>query len=127
MASGKYSFTVEQGTTTEFEIVWADSAGAPVNLTDYGAKMQIRSDYGSASTLYGFLSSSIDADGTGLNMNGTGGSKPLSSGSIGLVISAASSSAFSFNEARYDLELISGSNVTRLIEGKIRLSKEVTI
>ena len=42
-------------------------------------------------------------------------------------ISAATSSAFTFTEARYDLEMVSGSVVTRLLEGKIKLSKEVTV
>src|SRR6056300_512918 len=80
------------------------------------------------------LSSSLGPCGTGLNMSGSGGlsaSKPLSSGSIGVYISHVSSSALTFTEASYDLEIVSGSGgscpvVTRLIEGKITLSKEVT-
>jgi hypothetical protein len=55
---------------------------------------------------------------------------PKTSGSIGIVISAASSSAFSFSEAYYDLEILSGSApttfVNRILEGKIKLSREVT-
>jgi len=79
------------------------------------------------------LSSSLGPCGTGLNMSGSGGlsaSKPLTSGSIGVYISAASSSALTFTEASYDLEIVSGSGncavVTRLVEGKVTLSKEVT-
>ena len=49
------------------------------------------------------------------------------SGSIGLTISAASSSNFTFEEAKYDLEMVSGSYVTRLLEGKVKLRKEVTV
>jgi hypothetical protein len=41
-------------------------------------------------------------------------------------ISAASSSALNFGEALYDLELVRGNEVTRLLEGKIKLSKNVT-
>jgi hypothetical protein len=33
---------------------------------------------------------------------------------------------FTFDQAAYDLELYSGSFVTRIIEGKVQLSKEVT-
>ena len=47
MASGKYTFIIEQGATTDFEVVWTDSAGDRVDLTNYQARMQIRSDYGS--------------------------------------------------------------------------------
>jgi hypothetical protein len=127
MAAGKYSFIIEQGATTDFEIVWKDSTGTKVNLTNYHARMQIRSNYGSEGTLYASLSSSLSPDGTGLNLSGSSGNNPLSSGSIGIYISAASSSAFNFGEARYDLEMVSGSYVTRLLEGKIKLNKEVTV
>jgi hypothetical protein len=87
--------------------------------------MQIRSDYGG--TLIANLSSSLDSDGTGLNLSGSNGTTPISSGSIGIFISAASSSAFTFSEAKYDLELVQGSTVTRLLEGKVKLSKNVTV
>ena len=36
------------------------------------------------------------------------------------------SSLFNFTEAVYDLEIVSGSIVTRLLEGTVKLSKEVT-
>jgi len=127
MASGKYTFILEQGATTDFEVVWKDSNGSRVDLTPYSGRMQIRSDYGSSGTLYANLSSTLDTDGTGLNFLGSNGSNPLTSGSIGIFISAASSSNFSFSEARYDLEMVSGSYVTRLLQGKIKLSKEVTV
>ncbi len=127
MSAGKYTFIVEQGATTDFEIKWTDVNGSKVDLTGYEARMQIRSDYGSSGTLFAALSSTLESDGSGLNLSGSNGTTPLSSGSIGVFISAATSSAFTFTEARYDLEMVSGSVVTRLLEGKIKLSKEVTV
>ena len=127
MAAGKYTFIIEQGATTDFEVVWTDAAGSRVDLTDYTARMQIRSDYGSSGTLYANLSSTLDSDGTGLSLSGSSNQNPPTSGSIGIFISAASSSNFTFSEARYDLELVSGSYVTRLLQGKVKLSKEVTV
>jgi len=127
MAAGKYTFFIEQGATTDFELVWKDNDGTPVDLTSYVARMQIRTDYGG--DLICSLSSSLDSDGTGLNLSGSNGTTPLTSGSIGIFISATSSSAFTFNEAKYDLELEHKTTgyVTRLIEGKVKLSKEVTV
>ena len=125
MAAGKYSFIIEQGATTDFEIQYKDSSNSAVDLTGYQARMQIRSDYGGTQIIA--LSSSLKEDGTGLNLSGSNGTTALSSGSIGIFISAASSSTFTFNEALYDLELVSGSVVTRLIEGKVKLSKNVTV
>jgi hypothetical protein len=127
MAAGKYSFVIEQGATVNFEIQYKDSNNAPVNLTGYSGKMMIRSGYADANPItYAILSSSLAADGTGLNFSGSNGITPPASGSIGVVISAVSSSNFTFNNALYDLEITSGSIVTRILEGQVSLSKEVT-
>ena len=132
MAAGKYNFTIEQGSTTDFEVVYKDSSDNPIDISGYQARMDLRQSPGS-STSYLTLSSSLGPCGTGLNMSGSGGlsaSKPLSSGSIGVYISHVSSSALSFTDAVYDLELVSGSGhcatVERLLEGSVSLFKEVT-
>lgn len=128
MAAGKYSFVIEQGTTVNFEIQYKDANNIPVDLTDYSARMQLRPTIES-NTVYLTLSSSLNADGTGLNMSGSNGSTPPTSGSIGIYISSCTSSLLTFDTAYYDLEIYSGSNcpiTTRLLEGQIRLSKEVT-
>lgn len=125
MAAGKYSYVIEQGATFQRQFDYLDSNGNPIDLTNYSAKMQIRPEPGST-TLYLTLSSSFTADGSGINLNGLNGTTPRSSGSIGITISAVSSSMLNFNEASYDLELYSGSFVDRLLEGKVKLSKEVT-
>jgi len=127
MAAGKYSFTIEQGSTVNFEIQYKDSAGDPISLANHSGRMQIRSAYADSNpTTYVILSSSLLPDGTGLNFSGSSGTTSPTSGSIGIYISATSSSALTFNEAIYDLEIQSGSVVTRLLEGKVRLSREVT-
>tara|TARA_R110002074_G_scaffold164823_1_gene324640 strand:+ start:310 stop:693 length:384 start_codon:yes stop_codon:yes gene_type:complete len=127
MAAGRYTFIVEQGATTDFEVEWKDKNGAAVDLAGYTGRMQIRSDYGSGGTLYANLTSTTGSDGTGLSLYGSGGVLPLASGSIGIYISATSSSAFTFDEAVYDLEMRKGTEVTRLLSGKVKLSKEVTV
>lgn len=124
MAAGKYSFIIEQGATTNFQINWTDESGSAVDLTGYHARMQLRTDYNSTPLIS--LSSSLKSDNTGINLSGSNFITPLASGSIGVYISAASSSALDFGEALYDLELVRGNEVTRLLEGKIKLSKNVT-
>jgi hypothetical protein len=132
MAAGKYSFTIEQGTTVDFELQYKDSNGVPVNLTGYYGRMMIRSNYADDNpTTYIILSSSRNPDGTGLNFSGSSGTKPPASGSIGIYIAACTSSAFTFTTARYDLEIYSGSGAcpytVRLLEGNVNLSKQVTV
>jgi hypothetical protein len=122
MAAGKYSFVIEQGSTLNFSIVYNDANGQPVDLSTYNAQMQIRQTYSSPPLLT--LSSSLNADGTGLNMSNA------VSGTIGIYIASCTSSLLTFNEALYDLDIISGSNcpiVNRILEGKVKLSKEVTV
>ena len=135
MAAGRYSFVIEQGATTDFEVIYNNSTGTPVDLTGFTARMSIRQSQISTSQLYITLSSSLGPCGTGLNLSGSqtsaGYPHPLSSGSIGIYISAASSSVLNFNEGYYDLELMSGSGdcttVTRLLMGQVKLSNEITI
>ena len=130
MAAGKYSFTIEQGSTVDFEIAYKDSNSDPIDLTLYTARMQIRPSIGS-DVVHMTLSSSLNPCGTGLNMSGSNSTNPPTSGSIGIFISAASSSLLDFNEAVYDLEIASGSgncaNVTRILQGKVKLSKNTTL
>ena len=129
MSAGKYSFTIEQGATLQFEIQYKDCTNSPVDLSTYNGRMQVRPTVGS-SEVYLTLSSTLQSDGTGLNFSGSNGSTPPISGSIGIYISAVTSSNLDFNEAYYDLEIYSGSGaneyVVRLLEGKVKLSKEVT-
>jgi len=125
MPAGKYSFVIEQGATTTFEVQYKDSTNTPVDLSGYGARLQIRPS-AESNTILLSLSSSLQSDGTGLNMSGSNGTTPPTSGSIGVYISAHSSSLLSFGEAAYDLEIHSGATVSRILQGCVKLSKEVT-
>jgi len=131
MAAGLYNFIIEQGATVSFRIDWKDSDNNPIDLTSYQARMHIRNQPG-GNDLYATLSSSLTPCGTGLNLTPTvdGLTYPLSSGSIEVYISARSSSILNFDKAYYDLELVTIEDdcevVTRLLQGKVKLSKEVT-
>ena len=130
MSAGSYPLYIEQGASLDFEVQYIDSNGNPVDLSGYSARMQIRPTV-TSSVVYITLSSSLQPDGTGLNMSGSHSTKPPTSGSIGIFISSCTSSEFNFTSAVYDLEIYTpydgGCNyVTRLIQGPVRLSNEVT-
>jgi hypothetical protein len=127
MPAGKYSLLIEQGATLNLELQYKDSNNTPIDLTGYSGKMQIKNNYAdSATTTYATLSSSLNSDGTGLNFSGSNGTNPPTSGTIGIFISATTASNFNFDTAYYDIEITTGSIVTRLLQGTIALSKQVT-
>lgn len=120
MRAGKYNITVEQGSTFDLKLLYEDSNGDAVDLTGYSAKMQIRPDYADLTdTTYLTLSSSLDVDGSGLIINPT-------SGSLNIFITATKTDLFTFDHAKYDLELYYSSSVTRLLEGNVNIKKSVT-
>jgi hypothetical protein len=125
MRASRYSFIIEEGATFNLQINWTDGNGTPIDLTEYHARMQIRPSIESDIVLLN-LSSSFSEDGSGISLMGGDGNTPPQSGSIGIHISAAASEGLNFTDAYYDLELVNGDVVVRLLEGRVQLSKNVT-
>jgi hypothetical protein len=118
MAAGRLDLTIEQGATFKRTLLLkqGDGASAPaVNLTGYTARMQIRADVDSTTVLIALTTE-----------NGRITITPLD-GRLDLLISATDSAALAFEAGVHDLEIVSsGGEVTRLVQGKAKLSKEVT-
>ena len=115
-APGRYDMTVYQGANFDITLTWetGDPATA-VNLTGYTGRMQLRP--------------SVDSPTTTLSLTTSNGRMALggSAGTIALTISAADTAALSAGYYVYDLELVSpGTVVTRLVEGRVTVSAEVT-
>lgn len=130
MSAGRYNFYIEQGATFKTDLTYKDSEGEPVDLSSYTGRMQIRPNAAS-STIYLTLSSSYNSDGTGLHFSGSGDNIPPTSGTIGIIIASCTSSTLAWSgDAYYDLEIYSGSGdckyTIRLLEGRVRVSPEVT-
>ena len=135
MAAGKYSFTIEQGATLNFELQYKDAAGLPISLRGYEGAMQIRSGYsGSAGTVtYLTLTSSLgdtyafNSASAFLSFSGSDLTTPVASGSIGIYAGWAVTQDLTFTgNAYYDLEILSGSEKIRLLEGQVKLAQQVT-
>lgn len=132
MSAGKYSFNLEQGATYRFGIQYTDASGSYIDLSGYSASMQIRSDYAdNSNTLYATLNiveNVNDHTASYMWFSGSGGtgSSAAVSGSIEVYLHADTTAGFNFEEAVYDIELYSGDDVYRLLEGTIINKKEVT-
>ena len=117
--AGVYPLEIEQGATFERPITWYDGDpdvppyGTPIDVTDYLARAQIRT--------------TKDADDVLVDLTDwlTVGTED---GVVTLSIPAEDTALMDWNGSAYwDLELESpGGQVTRLLEGRATLSKEVT-
>jgi hypothetical protein len=88
---------------------------APVNLSGYTAKMHVRSKPESKALIL-----ELSTDNGRIILNET-------TGSIRLFISAADSALLSVcDKAVYDLELTTGAVTTRILQGNVIISPEVT-
>lgn len=115
MSAALHNFTIEQGVTTAKSFVWKDSNGDVIDLTGYTARMQIREAFTSSSTIL-----------SATNQNGQL-VITANQGKVTLTLTATETAALTFTTGVYDLELVSASGtVTRLVEGTVTLSKEVT-
>lgn len=116
MTAGTYNLIIEQGATFRREMVWKDADDNPIDLTGYSAKMQIRKKAGAADPAIATLSTDDDS----IELGGV-------AGTIILNMSNTVTEAITAAEGVYDLELTSGAGfVTRLLEGAVTFSKEVT-
>ena len=115
MTAATHDITIEQGATFIRHITWKDANGAPIDINGYTARMQVRPSVRSDDVL---LSATTE--------NGyivLGGA----AGTVDITIPAAVTAALTKTRGAYDLELVSGGGVvTRLIEGDVEISREVT-
>ena len=110
--AGKYNITAYQGATYDLNLTWTVN-NTPVNLTNYTAAMQVRESADAGTAVLSLT------NGSGITLGGT-------SGTIALNIAANTMGAVVAGQYVYDLELNSGSAVTRLIQGNFDVQAEVT-
>ena len=113
MIPGKYNMVCPQGSTFNQVLTYSINS-VLVNLTGYTARMQVRERY----------SSSVKQ----LDLTTLNGGIVLGGalGTITINATATQTAAIIAKEYVYDLELVSGSTVKRIIEGKFIVTPEVT-
>lgn len=111
---GSLDFSILQGATFNVTLTWRDDADALINLTGYTARMDVRAT----------LEESVPE----ITLNTTNGRIVLggAAGTIQLLVPATDTAALDAGNYVYDLELVTGSTVTRLIEGAVVVDREVT-
>jgi hypothetical protein len=114
MAAGSLNINIEQGATFAFVMTWTID-GVNVNLTSYTARLQARVDAEDTTTVLSLTSPS-----GGIVLGGAAGTITLSQSATQTALIAPASYV-------YDLELVSsGGVVTRLVQGDLLVSAEIT-
>lgn len=111
----RHDIVIDQGATYEETVEWVDSDGVAIPLTDYTARMQVRTEPDAADPPILDLT-----DGDGLTID-----EPA--GTVAIEIDAATTAALTPGRYQYDLEVESpAGKVTRLIQGFCTVDAEVT-
>lgn len=112
-APGILNLTFPQGGTWKLDLTYNQN-DVPVNLTSFSARMQARTSYDSTATVLNLT------NGTGITLGGT-------AGTIAVQVAATTSAAIGAAQYVYDLEIESaGGEVTRVVEGTLLVTPEVT-
>lgn len=110
---GNYdNFVIQKGATWERVIRWQDSDGNPIDITGYSAKLQISTDYETAPSL-------TLTSGSGITITGA-------QGKLEILATATQTNSLSTGYYVYELELISGATVNRIMEGQLYVSPQVS-
>lgn len=112
--AGRYKILIDQGSTWSLQLTWLDSDGAPIDLTGYSARMQIRPTLESST-----VTASLTSPSNGITLGGT-------AGTVTLAMTATQTAAITAGTYVYDVELVSGLTVTRIVEGGLTVRREVT-
>lgn len=112
MTPGKANLLCPQGSTFTRTLTYKID-NSPVDLTGYEARLQVREYHYSDDYVINLT------DVSGITLGG-------SAGTIDILIDANTTQELVSGEYVYDLELVAGGTVTRLIEGKFTVTPEVT-
>jgi predicted MFS family arabinose efflux permease len=114
MAAGTLDFTIEQGATFNLLLTWKID-GTPVNITNWTARLAARVDVEDSEVILSLATSN-----GGITLGGA-------AGTISLDQTATQTALLPGGTYVYDLELISAVGaVTRLVQGELDISPEVT-
>jgi hypothetical protein len=110
---GLYDIVCPAGATFDRTFTYS-VGGTAVNLSGYTAAMQVREAYDGGTALI-----SLSTGGSGIVLGGT-------AGTIAVTIDATTTGSVPAGSYAYDLELYSGSTVTRLLQGGFTVTGGVT-
>jgi hypothetical protein len=111
MTAATHNITIEQGTDWALSMALKDGAGDPLDLTDATLRSMIRTPTAAGMKLID-ITASVEGD--------------AEDGLCSLVLTNEETSSIPAGDHVYDVELVRGDNVVRIMQGRARVSAEVT-
>lgn len=110
----RHDFVCDQGATFIASMTYLSTDGTPVDLTGYTARMSIRKTVEDAEEI--FQASTTNGH---ITLGGV-------AGTVNINIAANHTSEFPAGDWLYDLELVTGATVIRLVQGCFIVDPEIT-
>jgi len=114
MVAGNYDLKIEQGGSLGQVFNWTTSGGTAIDLTGCTARLYVKETYSSGTAI--------------LQLTNTN-SKIVLGGALGTItlrLTPTETAALTAGTYVYDLEIGSGTSITRLLQGNCIISPEVT-
>ena len=111
-----YNTVIDQGATWYLTVTYQNPNGTPINITNYTAALQLRSLPSDPTAVLSLTT------GAGITITGA-------TGTVAITASATQTRAIDEGNYYYDLEISSPASpsvVTRLVQGQVVVSAEVT-
>lgn len=134
-----YTITHDKGTTFKFYALYKNSDGSVVDLSSQSARMQVRRSPDDTKLVLNITGSGVTGGSTGefvlgTGVSGTGGitlngstvGAEGTTGGIYVEFDAETSANLPTGRMFYDLELVNGEEVTRLIQGRFEATENIT-
>lgn len=112
MLAGTYNIVCEQGATFEREITVVNADNTVPDYNSSTARMQVRPTVESSTII--------------ISLTTENGRIALLDNKITLFITADDTTLLAQGTYKYDLEIVTGTEVTRLVQGDFKVSPEVT-
>lgn len=113
MTAANVDLVIEQGATWIYQLTLLTAAGAAYDVSGYTVRMHIREDISDTTPLE--------------TLTTTDGEISIATNVVTLTLSATATAALVFVDGVYDIEMVSPAGVvTRLMQGRVSLSREVT-
>jgi hypothetical protein len=142
MASGNYDIFVEQGTTFTLYMNYKNTGGTAINLSGYTAEMQVRRSAEGTKRLLQVDGNGVTGGGStgewtpgttfqgvlgtgGISVN-TGTGSGVLTGGIYINVNATTTANLPMGNHVYDLQLVQGATVDRILQGRFVVDREVT-